>query len=208
MILHINGNYIYSLLHATMMDHMPHPEEHIVFSPVVYHPQQTVWEKESVPSEPKVYVAPCFAKWERLFCTHRRNKMYAALKKTIPLDTVDLAHAYTPFADGDLAYRLYRERGALPFEIATSMYFLNISRCSSGTGYVYWKKRQRFSFYRTPIVTLSIIRWFRKRNERRFGRKVISHRMGSTISGIKILRCQRLTMNGENTEKTRRGCSS
>lgn len=109
MILHINSNYIYSSLHALMMEDMPDPQDHIVFVPMVKNPAYTVWDSDKAAKYPKVIRKACFSSWDRFFYSHKRKKIYQALKESLDLRDIKLVHAYTLFTDGDIAYKIKKE---------------------------------------------------------------------------------------------------
>lgn len=112
-ILHINCNYLDSMLHQTMTNTLEnYGIKNEVFVPV-YSIEGHIVKKV----EKYVNIATCFNKYDRFLFHLKQNKIYLALLKSYDFSSVDCIHAYTVFTDGNIARRLAQEKG-IPYVVA------------------------------------------------------------------------------------------
>lgn len=112
-ILHINGNYIYSSVHRTMIRHMTDAGiENLVFVPTYE------GMNEQTDLGANVCVRECFCRRDRLWFGCKQNKILRGVQETIAdKPPFQLIHAYTLFTDGNCAMRLSRQLG-IPYVVA------------------------------------------------------------------------------------------
>lgn len=111
-VLHINCNYMTTVLHQTMVEHLNKTGvESQVFAPV-YDASLAV-----IQPKPYVTVAECFKKWDRIHFGYKQRKIRAALEKAFDVKTFDVLHAYTLFTDGNCAMNLSKKYG-VPYVVA------------------------------------------------------------------------------------------
>ena len=111
-VLHINCNYLTTVLHQTMVEHLDREKvDSVVFAPT-YDASRAVID----PNE-NVIVSQCFKKWDRVFFDYKQGKIYSAVKKSVDVSSFDCIHAYTLFTDGNCARRLSLESGK-PYVVA------------------------------------------------------------------------------------------
>lgn len=111
-VLHINCNYMTTVLHQTMVEHLDKTgvESH-VFAPV-YDASRAVIQPNG-----NVTVAECFRKWDRLHFDYKQKKIMAGLENRIDASGFDCIHAYTLFTDGNCAMKL-SEKYHIPYVVA------------------------------------------------------------------------------------------
>lgn len=111
-VLHINCNYMTTVLHQTMVEHLDKTgvESH-VFAPV-YDAGMAVIKPNS-----NVTVAECFNKWDRIHFGYKQRKIISGLQSRIDLSDFDIIHAYTLFTDGNCAMEMSEKYG-IPYVVA------------------------------------------------------------------------------------------
>lgn len=103
-ILHINCNYITTVLHQTMIETLESRDiSNIVFAPT-YDKNKTV----IVPNK-NVIVSQCFKKFDRVNYFHKQTKIIRSLEKNLSVNEFDCIHAYTVFTDGNCAMKLSKK---------------------------------------------------------------------------------------------------
>lgn len=111
-VLHINCNYMTTVLHQTMIEHLNEVGvDSQVFAPV-YDAKQAVITPHS-----NVIVSECFKKWDRLHFGYKQKKIIAALEMSADMSRFDCIHAYTLFTDGNCAMRI-SEKYHIPYVVA------------------------------------------------------------------------------------------
>ena len=111
-VLHINCNYMTTVLHQTMTEHLGRTGvNNHVFAPV-YDAALAVIKPNS-----NVTVAECFQKWDRLNFDYKQHKIMSALEKSIRVADFDVLHAYTLFTDGNCAMKMSKKYG-IPYVVA------------------------------------------------------------------------------------------
>lgn len=111
-VLHINCNYMTTVLHQTMVEHLNKTGvESRVFAPV--------YDASLAVIQPRDYVtvAACFNKWDRVHFGYKQNKIRSALEKSFDVKAFDVLHAYTLFTDGNCAMKLSEKYG-VPYVVA------------------------------------------------------------------------------------------
>lgn len=119
-ILHINGNYIGTSLHQTMVEHLS--AKNIINSVIV--PNNGV-DKPVVKMNDNVKILDCFNTYDRLFFFNKQRKIIDAIQKCVDIGGYDIIHAYTLFTDGYSARKI-SERFNKPFVVAVRNTDLNI----------------------------------------------------------------------------------
>lgn len=111
-VLHINCNYMTTVLHQTMVEHLDKTgvQSH-VFAPV-YDASRAVINPNA-----NVTVAECFKKWDRLHFGYKQKKIMAGLQSRIDVSEFDCIHAYTLFTDGNCAMKM-SEKYHIPYVVA------------------------------------------------------------------------------------------
>lgn len=111
-VLHINCNYMTTVLHQTMVEHLDATGvQSQVFAPV-YDASRAVIKPNA-----NVTVAECFKKWDRLHFGYKQRKIIAALDSQIDVSQFDCIHAYTLFTDGNCAMQMSAKYG-IPYVVA------------------------------------------------------------------------------------------
>ena len=111
-ILHINCNYLTTVLHQTMIEHLDKEGvESVVFAPT-YDLGRAVIKPNS-----NVVTVQCFKKWDRLWYQNKQRKIISALEKSLDAKSFDCIHAYTLFTDGNCAMSLSQKYGK-PYVVA------------------------------------------------------------------------------------------
>lgn len=111
-ILHINCNYINSLLHSTMVSNLDNiGVKNKVFVPTFH---------DTVPDlalGKDVIISKCFKKWDRAIFYVKQNKIISAAEKALEINEFDALHAHTLFTDGNCVMRL-SEKYHIPYIVA------------------------------------------------------------------------------------------
>lgn len=111
-ILHINCNYLTTVLHQTMVEHLQERGvENTVFAPT-YDAKLSVID----PHE-NVIVSRCFHRRDRYIFHYKQRKIQKAVESATDVKGFDCIHAYTLFTDGNCARKLSRKY-ALPYVVA------------------------------------------------------------------------------------------
>ena len=111
-VLHINGNYMGTVLHQTMVEHLDRlGVENTVFVPVC------VLKKTAVTPNENVIISKCFQKFDRFNFYGKQRKIKNALEAKVNVENYDLLHAYTVFTDGNCAYGLWKKYN-IPYVVA------------------------------------------------------------------------------------------
>lgn len=111
-ILHINGNYVYTLLHQLMADKLAELGcENTVYVPV--------YDKNTAVITPNdnVVVSECFERRDRIVFDYKQKKIFDDVQKKIDVKAFDIIHAYTLFTDGNCARKL-SEKYDIPYVVA------------------------------------------------------------------------------------------
>lgn len=111
-ILHINGNYLTTALHQTMVEHMDDMGVHSTVIAPTYNADRCVIK----PNE-NVIPAQCFQKNDRFLFGLKQKKIIRFIKEKVQVQEFDLIHAYTLFTDGNSAYELSKEYN-IPYVVA------------------------------------------------------------------------------------------
>ncbi len=111
-VLHINCNYMTTVLHQTMVEHLDKTgvESH-VFAPVYDAGRAVIRPRENVT------VSECFKKWDRLHFGYKQRKIARGLEQAVDVRSFDCLHAYTLFTDGNCAMRMSEKYG-IPYVVA------------------------------------------------------------------------------------------
>lgn len=100
-VLHINGNYLTTALHQTMIEHLNKTGiKSTVFAPT-YNAENCV-----IKLNENVISAQCFKKNDRFFFGMKQKKIIRCIREKVRVQEFDLIHAYTLFTDGNSAYEL------------------------------------------------------------------------------------------------------
>lgn len=111
-ILHINCNYMTTVLHQTMIEHLNKTgTESVIFAPVSDASRAVI-----VPHS-NVIVSECFDRKDRLCFEYKQKKILSALERAVSVPEFDCIHAYTLFTDGNSAMRLSQKYG-IPYVVA------------------------------------------------------------------------------------------
>lgn len=110
-VLHINCNYMTTVLHQTMIEHLDAFTKNTVICPF-----QIGREGVIVPND-NVRVLRCFNKYDRLFYFIKQKKILDAIEQDIKIKDNDLVHAYTLMTDGNIAYNIKKKYG-IPYVVA------------------------------------------------------------------------------------------
>lgn len=102
-VLHINCNYLTTVLHQTMIEALDKTGvESIVFAPTCNTSKSVVEPKENV------IVSQCFKKIDRVSFFHKQRKILRNIEK-LDIFQFDCFHAYTVFTDGNSAMELSKK---------------------------------------------------------------------------------------------------
>lgn len=112
-VLHINCNYLDSMLHQTMVNELRRAGvDNDVFVPVYNLDSHIVKQPENY-----VKVSACFKKRDRFLFHYKQHKIYTTVKSLFDISHYDCLHAYTTFTDGFVTRRLAMEFG-VPYVVA------------------------------------------------------------------------------------------
>lgn len=119
-ILHINGNYIFSKLHQTMIEHFNHSEvQNDIFVPTYDRARATInWNDN-------VIVEECFRKWDRILFFYKQRKIFESVQRAYDISNFDLLHAHTLFTDGNCV-RALAAKYHLPYVVTVRNTDVNI----------------------------------------------------------------------------------
>ena len=111
-ILHINCNYILSLLHQCLIERL----NDAGFSNDVF---VATYDKTRsiVDIKPYVKVVECFNKWDRINFDYKQNKIIETIQNQYDISSYDCIHAYTLFTDGNTAFKLF-QKYEIPYVVA------------------------------------------------------------------------------------------
>ena len=119
-ILHINCNYIGTMLHGLMIAGLRRlGHENKVFVPTYDKRRSVVGEDEDV------VVCECFRKWDRLLFDYKQSKIQKALQANYNIGEYDLMHAYTLYTDGNCARKMSEKYG-VPYVVAVRNTDVNV----------------------------------------------------------------------------------
>lgn len=111
-ILHINSNYIYTLLHQNMIESLNKKSIYNdVYVPTYY------GHKTSVKCNDNVIVSECYKKYQRYFFFYKQKKILDDVYKKYDISTYNCIHAYTLFTDGNIAFELFKKKH-IPYVVA------------------------------------------------------------------------------------------
>lgn len=110
-IIHINCNYMGTVLHQNLIEQLDLLTKNTVFCPV-----SSKSEKKTKPHK-NVIVSECFLPVDKFFFYLKQVKIYKSLKSKCDLTSYDCTHAYTLFTDGNAALRIKKEYG-IPYVVA------------------------------------------------------------------------------------------
>lgn len=119
-VLHVNGNYIGSALHQTMVEHLNN--ENIESTIVV---PSNGKEQVSFRLNSNVCVMNCYDNLDRFFFFHKQKKISNAIEKSVCVEEYNCLHAYTMFTDGYTTMKL-AEKYRKPYVVAVRNTDLNI----------------------------------------------------------------------------------
>ncbi|MBR1771976.1 MAG: glycosyltransferase family 4 protein [Lachnospiraceae bacterium] len=111
-VLHINCNYLTTVLHQTMIEHLDEQGvESTVFAPT--------WslEKAAIKPNTNVVAKECFHYKDRYVFHYKQGKIRQALEQAVDVSSFDCIHAYTVFTDGNCARTLSAQYG-IPYVVA------------------------------------------------------------------------------------------
>ena len=111
-ILHINRNYVDTLLHQLMVEQL----ERIGYANDVFVPRLYNEKAKIIPNS-NVSVCECFANWHKFFFFYKQRRIFRAAQSTCDFDGYDLIHAYTLFTDGNCARMISKKHG-IPYVVA------------------------------------------------------------------------------------------
>ena len=110
--LHINCNYLTTVLHQTMVEHLDgEGMVSTVFAPT-YDASRAVIRPNS-----NVVVSECFKKWDRVWFDYKQRKIFSSVQANLNAADFDCIHAYTLFTDGNCAMKLSKKYGK-PYVVA------------------------------------------------------------------------------------------
>ena len=111
-ILHINRNYLTSVMHQEMIEALDCLGcKNTVFVPT------TKDAVARIAPNANVQVSACFCHFDRFFFHLKQLKILNALKKSNKKERFDIIHAYTLFTDGGVAYKRHMKTGE-PYVVA------------------------------------------------------------------------------------------
>lgn len=111
-VLHVNINYLTTVLHQTMIEHLDDQGIlNTVFAPTYDKNRAVINPNENV------IVSECFRKWDRINFYYKQKKIRNALEKNVNVSNYNFIHAYTIFSDGNCAYELSKKYG-IPYVVA------------------------------------------------------------------------------------------
>lgn len=119
-ILHINSYYIGTKLHRIMISHLDNYDvKNQVFVPTSRKGYSYKAEEEGL------LISKCFSRFDRFFYRNKQTKIFKSLTENIDVTRFDIVHAYTVFADGYSAYKIYKRYG-IPYVVAVRDTDLNV----------------------------------------------------------------------------------
>ena len=111
-VLHINCNYLTTVLHQTMIEHLnDEGVESVIFAPTYDASRATITPHSNV------IVSECFKKWDRVWFDYKQKKIFSAINKRVEAKDFDCIHAYTLYTDGNSARKLSKKCGK-PYVVA------------------------------------------------------------------------------------------
>lgn len=111
-VLHINCNYITTVLHQTMIETLDKTGvESTVFVPTYYKELAVIHLNQNV------VVKECFRKLDRLHFSRKQKKIINSIENSVNVKQYDCIHAYTVFTDGNCAMELSK-RYDCPYVVA------------------------------------------------------------------------------------------
>lgn len=110
-VLHINCNYMTTVLHQTMIEHLDTFVNNTVVCPF------QIGREGVIKPNDNVRVLKCFNKYDRLFYFIKQKKILKAVEKEINIEDNNLVHAYTLMTDGNVAYCINNKYG-IPYVVA------------------------------------------------------------------------------------------
>lgn len=118
-ILHINGNYLTTALHQTMIEHLERAGMHNSVIAPTYNADDC-----AIKLNENVIPAQCFKKSDRFFFGLKQKKIIRFIKEKVQVQEYDIIHAYTLFTDGNSAYELSKQYN-IPYVVAVRNTDLN-----------------------------------------------------------------------------------
>lgn len=119
-ILHVNCNYLTTVLHQTMIEHLDQKNvESTVFAPT-----DALKKAVIVPNE-NVCARECFRSFDRFLFHVKQRKIRKVLEQEIRVREFDCIHAYTVFTDGYCAMKL-SQKYKIPYVVAVRSTDLNV----------------------------------------------------------------------------------
>lgn len=118
-VLHINGNYLTTALHQTMIEHLDKTGTDSTVIAPTYSANNTV-----IKLNENAIAAVCFRKNDRFFFRHKQRKIINYISQKVQVQDYQLIHAYTLFTDGNAAYELSK-RYHIPYVVAVRNTDLN-----------------------------------------------------------------------------------
>lgn len=119
-ILHVNCNYLTTVMHQTMMEHLDATGvENVVFAPTDSLKKAVITPRENV------YARECFQPKDRMAFYRKQRKIRRALQKEIDVAEFDCIHAYTVFTDGYCAMKLSKKYH-VPYVVAVRSTDINV----------------------------------------------------------------------------------
>ena len=119
-VLHINGNYLFTSLHQSMIKSLSeYGVDNSVFVPM-YNKNCAV-----VTPDNNVTISECFNKWDRISFNYKQSKIFNSAESVYEIKKFDIIHAYTLFSDGNCAMKLSQKYG-IPYVVAIRNTDVNI----------------------------------------------------------------------------------
>lgn len=112
-ILHINGNYVGTALHQTMIEHLDSYTKNQVFAPIY----PITEDQLSIKPNKNVIISQCYKKRDRYFFSYKQHKILKSLEEHLSVSDYNIVHAYTLFTDGNCAYNIKKKYG-IPYIVA------------------------------------------------------------------------------------------
>ena len=112
-VLHINGNYVGTALHQTMIEYLDQYTNNQVFAPIYPITQDQL----SIKPNENVIISQCYNKRDRYIFSYKQHKILKSLEACIDVSKYDVVHAYTLFTDGNCAFRVKKKYG-IPYIVA------------------------------------------------------------------------------------------
>lgn len=118
-VLHINGNYLTTALHQTMIEHLDKTGIDSTIIAPTYNAESAV-----IKLNENVIAAQCFRKNDRFFFGYKQKKIIHYITQNVSVQDYQLIHAYTLFTDGNVAYELSKQY-QIPYVVAVRNTDLN-----------------------------------------------------------------------------------